>query len=127
MYPERSTRTLIEHLETVTKLDFFFNRLIHGSKQAHTDEAAINAWLTPAEIYELKMNFWTDEAIERLHAAWKKGTNIKVIQTAIFACNEQRLKNVEREVSETNVADILQMLSWVNADNSVKKLVSTNK
>ena len=123
MYPERSTRSMIEHLETVTKLEFFYNKLLFGAEKAHTDEAVANVWLSPAEINELKMNFWTDEAIERLRVAWEKGTNIKVIQTAIFACNNQRLKNADRDVSLQNVEDVLQMLEWVNADAAVKKIL----
>lgn len=124
MYPERSTRDLIEHMETVTKLEFFFNHLLQGNKQAHAHEHEKNEWLSFAQINELKINFWTDEAIEVLHKAWKNGTNIKVIEVAISVCSQQRLQNAARQVTVQMTKDVLQMLSWVNANKNVEKMFS---
>lgn len=126
-YPERSTRDMIEYMEDVTKLDFFYNRLIHGNEKAHTDEAIANVWLSSAQIAEMKMNFWTNEAIERLRVAWEKGTNIKIVETAIHLLDTARLRSAERNVTETHVEQMLQMLKWVNIDEAVNKMLSPIK
>lgn len=122
MYPERATRDLIEHLETVAKLEYFYNKLILGDKEAHADEHAKNAWLSYAQTNELKMNFWTDAAISCLREAWANGLNIKIIEAVISVCSQQRLKNAAREVGETNVQEVLQMFNWVNANENVNKM-----
>lgn len=124
LYPERSTRPLIEHMEEICKLEFFFNKVVFGSEAAHKIEAKANEWLSVSQINEMKMNFWTDSAIGELHKAWQKGTNIKIIETVVSLLSELRIKYGEREVSKERVKDTLQMFEWVNANRNIEKMLT---
>jgi len=124
MYPERSTRKMIEHMEEITNLEYWYNRLLEGAEKAVKTTAEQNKELTATEIDSLKMNFWTDKAIDRLNDLQKNGINRVLIDIVIYTCNKTRLESDSENVKPEHVADVLQMLQWVNIDKSVNNLLT---
>ena len=121
MYPERSTRKMLEHMEYITNLRYYWESLINDTKTAVKQEFDANTWLNDAKINELKHNFWNEDAINALHSAWENGTNITIIESVIYTCNQVRTEKALDAVTMESVQDVLQMFAWLNSQNTLNK------
>jgi integrase len=121
MYPERSTRKMLEHMEEITNLRYYWNCLLTDTKTAVKKEHDANKWLDAAKLNELKLNFWNEDAINALYEAWKNGTKITIIEAVIYTCNTVRTEQAHDAVTKESVKDVLQMMQWVNAQNTLDK------
>lgn len=120
-YPEQSTRDLIEFMEDLVNMNFFFHCLLKGSDSAAKIDYIKNSWLNETEIKQLKFNFWTDEAILILEKEWEKGKNRLLIDSIIFIADSTRLESGDLKVREENIKDILRMIEWFGVEETLKK------
>ncbi len=98
LYPERSTRDMLEHMEDLTQSQNFYNILIHGYKGAAEIQGEVVP-MTEAEAEHLKLNFWTNEAVDCLRVMLTKGFTKDRLTTFIQFMDEKRLEEEEKFVT----------------------------
>jgi integrase len=119
MYPERSTRPMIQHMEQITEIEYYYKTLKYGKKSALKDEVnenGLNGTLTT----DLKNNFWNEAAVMKLEELIADGMNTLLAKTVIYICNTRRIEAAEDEVTADMVADVAQMVKWFQLDEKMK-------
>lgn len=90
MYPERTTRALVEHMEGTINAEYCINLILKGEVETIADEFKQNRKLGYTEIHQLKSKFWEDDAIGRLEELHRQGTNRVRINGLIKECDGMR-------------------------------------
>ena len=102
MYPERSTRDMVEHMEEMIDAEAMFNVVTLGwyGAEQKTDEVQ---QLTKNEVEHMKQNFWTTEAVECLQLLLKKGFTKTRLEGFIIQMEKERHAEGRREITEVDV------------------------
>ncbi len=117
MYPERTTRGMVEFMEEMINAKYYINCILKGDIQAIVDECKEERRkLSYAQIYQLKTNFWTDEAISYLEQLQLQGENNARIDFLIHDCDEWR----QSENAHAVTAKMVE--AWYNANYGDTKL-----
>lgn len=98
LYPERSTRDMLEYMEELTNMRFFFNIVVHGITKAN-EILNKQKFISETEIAILKTKFWTDEAIHALRFGLDKGYTLSNLDGFAQHLNEVRLEAGEKFVT----------------------------
>lgn len=120
-YPERTTRKMMEHMEEQCNLKYFWLKVTKNTHEARKEIYKLNKWLKKSVIEDMKNNFWTDEAIDRLEELYNNGANILLIEILIGLCNRFRNSNGEEEVTLKTVEHFYEMTKWGNIEPKMKK------
>lgn len=120
-YPERSTRKMIEHMEEHCDLLYYWLLLTTDKATAQKQLYKMNKWLKSSVIEDLKNNFWTDKAIEKLEELYESGVNALLIETIIKLCNVIRTEQSASEVTVKMVDDFYMMSRWLNLEDLMKQ------
>lgn len=104
LYPERSTRDMLEYMEELTGARDSFNILSLGWGNAYSKLNEITD-LSDTEIEQLKFNFWTTEAIQCLSLLLKRGFEMARLQHFIRKMQELRIDTGEKEITAKLVTE----------------------
>lgn len=120
-YPERTTRKMIEHMEQQCNMKYFWLTVVKNPREANKELYNLNKWLKKSVIEDMKNNFWTDEAINKLEELYNNGMNILHIEILISLCNQQRNSHGEEEITLKTVEHFYEMTNRINLEQRLKK------
>lgn len=109
LYPERSTRDLIEYMEELTNMRYYFNAVVYDAVKA-TEILNERTVLSDNEIEKLKTNFWSDEAINCVKLMLQKGYPLERLQDFINHIDEKRHETGEKFVTPDVVLEELKIV-----------------
>jgi hypothetical protein len=112
---------MIEHMEEHCDLLYYWLLLTTDKATAQKQLYKMNKWLKSSIIEDLKNNFWTDKAIDKLEELYESGVNALLIETIIKLCNVIRTEQSASEVTVKMVDDFYMMSRWLNLEDLMKQ------
>ena len=91
MYPERTTRTMVEHMEEVINAEYNINLILKGEIETITEGCLSRKPLSKVRIAQLQANFWEDDAISLLADFQVQGAKKTAIEEVIGECDSFRM------------------------------------
>ena len=111
MYPERTTRSMVEHMEEVINAEYNINLILKGEIETIVGEFRRNKGLSDSEITQLKADFWEDDAILRLEELHAQGLNRIKLNEVIGECSSFRKSENLPKVTKSMVNCIYSMFN----------------
>lgn len=121
MYPERSTRPMVEHLEKAIDAEYCLTMVLGEDDTSPLIYLCDNAKLTHADILQMKSNFWSDEAIREIENICSQGIRRITLQFIIDECDCERRNENLSEVSP-NMVKFFHMFHTNNITEANKML-----